>query len=142
MTPIGKEIENVKAIGHASLSLFKAVIVIAIIAVVLGSGSTAQVIQQGFGLLAWLVSLVITPLQAGYNVDLNQSAQGPAGSDAASYQNQSAAFGGSPNDVSGTAMEPLFPGVPNSPQAPLRLPDGTMTPGGPVLNGIVPFGGF
>jgi|SRR5579862_4850011 len=146
MTPLGKELDNAKVIGRSVLSLFNVIIVLTILAVVLSNGSAAAVIiQQGFGFLAWLVSLVVAPVSGTYNVNVDSVTPAPAGSDQAAVGTSSAAqsaFGGSPNDVSGTAMSPLFPGVPDSPQAPLVLPNGTMTPGGPVLNGIVPFSGF
>lgn len=71
--------DNVKAIGHGIMALVNAAILVAILAVVLAPGSqTAAMIQGAFGLLSWLVGLVIQPLTAGSTVTLSNKLQ-PAG---------------------------------------------------------------
>jgi hypothetical protein len=70
-TPLGRELDTLQDVGNGAIAVFKAVVIVAIVAVILGNGSaTVQVVQQAFGFLIWLVSLVVAPITGGSNVDL------------------------------------------------------------------------
>jgi hypothetical protein len=117
VTPIGREIEQVKAIGIASVNVLSAVILVAIVAVVLSSNATVTVIQTGFQTLAWLVSLVMAPLKPGSVTDLSSPTEAPTG-------------GEKQTGIGGGSLGPLFGPQTSSPpgthieQGGIIVPDG------------------
>lgn len=117
MNPLGREVDTLKDIGNGAIAVFKAVVIVAIVAVILGNGSaTVQVVQQGFGFLIWLVSLVVAPITGGSNVNLadatpfdTQAATNPASTTL--QTSPSSILPGVQNPYFSTPNQPLQPGV-------------------------------
>jgi hypothetical protein len=77
---LGRELDTAKALGHSLLALVTAGLALAVLAVLLSPNSaTASIIKTAFAFLAWLVSLILTPLQAGNFVDLKSTQDLPVG---------------------------------------------------------------
>lgn len=69
---IHDDLGHLHALGHGAISLFNAVVLLAVVAVVLSTRSMApQMITAFTGLVAWLVKQVVTPISGGYSVPLD-----------------------------------------------------------------------
>lgn len=70
------DLDHLHALGHGAVSLVNAAILLAVVAVVLSTGSqTPVIIERFFQLVTWLVKQVVMPIGAGYNVPLTQQLQ-------------------------------------------------------------------
>lgn len=111
-TPLEREMDRVRDLGHAAVNMLSTVILVAIVAVVLAKGSaTAQVIRQGFALLAWLVSLVMSPLAKGAAINLDTPTETPAGGTPQTQPGPAPGVGITPGTGTGPGLlGPVSPG--------------------------------
>jgi len=75
------DLDDLEALGHASLALINTAILLALLAVVLVSPAVPMMIRQGFGFLAWLVGNTVAPVTGGVGVDLDKGSGYIAGGD-------------------------------------------------------------
>lgn len=79
---MANDLDQVKAVGHATLALVNAAILVAILAVILApSAQSGAIIQAFFSTLSWLVGQVVRPITGGSLVTLS-STLAPAGAGA------------------------------------------------------------
>lgn len=103
MSPIDRDIDDLKAIGHGVLSLVNLAIILAIIAVVLAARSqSANIIATFFALLSWLVGQVINPITGGQSVALSNTLA-PSGQTSVETPSSS---GGAPGTAPSSAATP------------------------------------
>lgn len=101
--------DDLFAIGHAAIGLVTGAIALAIVAVLLSSGSqTTQVINTAFAFLSWLVSQVVKPLGAGphvalSNVSLPAGGYGMIGGNGQALSGAATPATGTPSTTGGTS---------------------------------------
>lgn len=101
---MANETDTLQAVGHGVLTLINATILVAILAVILApGGAAADTIRQFFGLLSWLVGIVVQPLKAGQAVQLTATAA------PASQVALAGTGGGGGNPVTGPAQTQTSP---------------------------------
>ena len=69
VTPaLGREMDDVRALGHGAVGLINGAILLAIVAVILAGPQTADMIKSFFTLVTWLVGQVISPVTGGTQI--------------------------------------------------------------------------
>lgn len=101
---INAELQELKSIGHGFVGVVNIAILLAIVGVILSARSqTVNVLQSFFALLAWLVGLVVQPLQTGVGLPFSSTLE-----TAGQLTGQAVPTG--TGGASGTATAPLPPG--------------------------------